>query len=148
MATFKSIVVPTDFSPFANHALDVAVQLVQDFGASLTLLHVWEIPVYPYMEFVLNSTELVNDVERAAANRLDQELRQLKATLPRSRSLLRMGIPWQQIVDASKALPAELIVLGTHGRRGIDHLLLGSVAEKVVRLSEVPVLTVHEPRTR
>jgi nucleotide-binding universal stress UspA family protein len=148
MKPFKQILVATDFSDCSRAAIDVAASIASKLEAELTLLHVWEIPVYPYMEFVLNSTELVNDVERAAANRLDQELRQLKATLPRSRSLLRMGIPWQQIVDASKALPAELIVLGTHGRRGIDHLLLGSVAEKVVRLSEVPVLTVHEPRTR
>jgi nucleotide-binding universal stress UspA family protein len=143
MKTFKHILVPTDFSAASVVATETAMALASAFGAELTLLHVWEIPVYPYLEFVLSSAELVNEVEQAAGKRLDHELERVRKELPRARSSLSMGFPWQIILDSSKELSADLIVMGTHGRHGLNHVLLGSVAERVVRFSEAPVLTVH-----
>jgi nucleotide-binding universal stress UspA family protein len=141
MQTFKHILVATDFSSSSERALDLGIQLAASFDAKLTLLHVWEIPVYPYMEFVLSSAELVATVERAAEQSLASVLREAHKRLPSARSMLKMGTAWEQILAAAKDEGADLIVMGTHGRRGLSHAVMGSVAEKVVRLASVPVLT-------
>jgi nucleotide-binding universal stress UspA family protein len=141
MQAFKHILVPSDFSGSSERALELAVKLATTFDAKLTLLHVWEIPVYPYMHFVLSSAELIRSVEEAAEHRLEAALRELQKRLPAARSLLKMGVPWEQILATAKEERADVIVMGTHGHRGVKHALLGSVAEKVVRLAPVPVLT-------
>ncbi|HKY36690.1 MAG TPA: universal stress protein [Polyangiaceae bacterium] len=143
MNTFKHILVPTDFGPASAEAVELAVTLAGKFGSEVTLLHVWEIPVYPYMEFVLDSGELVDSVEKAAAHRLAEVLGDVQQRLPGAKSVLKMGLDWQQIVDIINAIKPDLVIMGTHGRRGLSHALLGSVAEKVVRLSPAPVLTTH-----
>jgi len=140
---FKHILVPTDFGHASQAAIDAALSLASAFDADVTLLHVWEVPVYPYMEFMLASTELTASVEQAASKRLAQEVERVQKQLPRTKSSLKMGPPWQTIIEAYQDLHADLIVVGTHGRQGLNHLVLGSVAEKVVRFSKVPVLTIH-----
>lgn len=142
MTPFKHILLPTDFEPATAGALDVAVGLAKTFGAKLTLLHVWEIPIYPYMEFMLNS-EMIASVEARAAKRLETVLESIKKEVPSADSLLKTGLPWTGVLDAIGDTKADLVVMGTHGRRGVSHVVLGSVAEKVVRLSPVPVLTVR-----
>lgn len=144
MKTFKHILVPTDFEKASAGALEVATSLAQSFGARLTLLHVWEIPIYPYMDFVLNS-EVIAGVEDAAVKHLAEALAKLRMVLPDASSLLKTGQPGPSIIDAIAELKPDLVVMGTHGRRGVDRALLGSVAEKVVRSSAAPVLTVHAP---
>lgn len=143
MQTFKHILVPTDFSASSVRAIELAADFASIFNAELTLFHAWEIPVYPYMEYVLNAQDLMSSVEKAAGRQLEESLLKLKKRVPRAKSMLKAGVPWQEIVAACKALHADLVVMGTHGRRGINHALLGSVAEKVVRLSTAAVLTVH-----
>jgi nucleotide-binding universal stress UspA family protein len=143
MNTFKHILVPTDFSPSSASALELAVDMATKFDAELTLVHVWELPVYPYMELILSPKEVTSSVEKAAADCLASELKAIQARLPRARSKLMMGIPWRKIVDTLKESEADLLVMGTHGRRGFEHVVMGSVAEKLVRLSPVPVLTVR-----
>lgn len=144
MKTFKHILVPTDFEKASAGALDVATSLAQACGAKVTLLHVWEIPVYPYMDFMLNS-EVITRVEDAAVKHLADALAELRKVLPDADSKLRTGLPWQGIIDTIAELKPDLVVMGTHGRRGVGRAILGSVAEKLVRLSPVPVLTVHAP---
>lgn len=146
MTQFKHILVPSDFRAASTAALGVAVTLAKKFDAKVTLLHVWEIPIYPYMDFMLNS-EVISSVEEAATKGLERALAELKQQLPTAEGKLRTGEAWREICDAIKELQPDLVVMGTHGRRGISHLTLGSVAEKTVRLSPVPVLTVHEPAT-
>lgn len=141
MQAFKHILVATDFSSSSERALELAVKLANTFDANLTLLHVWEIPVYPYMDFVLSSAELMRSVESAAEHRLSEALGELRKRVPAARSLLKLGTPWEQIIATAKDEHADVIVLGTHGRRAAKRLLMGSVAEKVVRLAPVPVLT-------
>lgn len=145
MQAFKHILVATDFSSSSERALELAVKLATAFGAKLTLLHVWEIPVYPYMDFVLNSADLLRSVEEAAEQRLSDVLSDLQKQVPTTRSLLKMGVPWEQILATATEEEVDVIVMGTHGRRGVKHALLGSVAEKVVRLAPVPVLTARAP---
>lgn len=143
MPTFKHILVPTDFSAASAAAVELAITMASQFNAELTLLHVWELPVYPYMELLAISAELTKSVEKAAAECLATKLKEVQRRLPRAKSNLVLGVPWQQIVDVVKTSKADLLVMGTHGRRGLEHALMGSVAEKLVRLSPVPVLTVR-----
>jgi nucleotide-binding universal stress UspA family protein len=146
MKPFKHIILPTDFETASARAIDVAVGLAQTFAAQLTLLHVWEIPIYPYMEFMLNS-EMIASVEMRAVKRLAETLEVVQKTLPGVDSKLKTGLPWSGILESIGETGADLVVMGTHGRRGVSHVLLGSVAEKIVRLSPVPVLTVRPAQT-
>lgn len=139
----KHILVPSDFQSASAAALELAVELAQKLDAKLTLLHVWELPIYPYMDFMLAS-EVISSVEDAATKGLERELASLRAHVPGADGVLRTGVAWMTIQDVIKELKPDLVVMGTHGRRGLSHLTLGSVAEKTVRLSTVPVLTVHE----
>jgi len=93
---------------------------------------------------MLNS-EVITRVEDAAVKRLAEALESLRLVLPNAESKLRTGPPWQGIIEAIEELKPDLVVMGTHGRRGFVRAVLGSVAEKLVRLSPVPVLTVHAP---
>jgi nucleotide-binding universal stress UspA family protein len=145
MEPFKHILVATDFGPSSAYAVELAVSLASGLDAELTLLHVWEVPTSLYSGLVLNTTEMIKSIERAAADNLDESLHSLRQRLPRVKSTLQMGAPWREIVDAATSKNADLIVMGTHGRQGLSHALLGSVAEKVVRLSTVPVLTARLP---
>jgi nucleotide-binding universal stress UspA family protein len=145
MKVFQHILVPTDFEASSGEALAVAIGLAQAFGAQLTLLHAWEIPIYPYMDFMLNS-EVITSVEDRAVKRLAESLDKTREVLPTAQSKLATGMPWAAILDAINESKADLVVMGTHGRRGVSHVILGSVAEKVVRLSPVPVLTVPPQR--
>jgi nucleotide-binding universal stress UspA family protein len=147
MKTFKHILVPTDFEPYSAEALDVAISLAQGLDAKLTLLHVWEIPIYPYMEFMLNS-EVISSVEDRAVKHLDEALARVREVLPSATSMLKTGVPWAGIIDAVNDVKPDLVVMATHGRRGLSHLMLGSVAEKVVQLSSAPVLTVRPKQSR
>ena len=138
----KHILVPTDFEAASAGALKLGVQMALAFDAKVTLLHVWELPIYPYMDFMLNSA-VISEVEDAASNGLARALEELQKTMPGAQSKLKTGLPWQGILTATEELGADLVIMGTHGRHGLSRLTLGSVAERVVRLSKVPVLTVH-----
>jgi nucleotide-binding universal stress UspA family protein len=142
MKPFKHILVPTDFEAPSAEALDMAISLAQALDAKLTLLHVWELPIYPYMDFMLSS-EVVTSIEDRAVKRLTEGLEKVRNVLPNAESSLRTGVPWEGILSAIRETEPDLVVMGTHGRRGVSHVFLGSVAEKVVRLSSVPVLTVR-----
>jgi nucleotide-binding universal stress UspA family protein len=150
MQTFKNILVPTDFGEPAGQALEIAVELAQRFEAKLTLLHVHSIPnTYGYGEGLLWPVE---ELARSARKTLDDTVAQVKeryarvdAVLETTRAIdavLATGNASERILAAAEDCAADLIVMGTHGRRGLSHVLLGSVAEKVVRRSPVPVLTV------
>lgn len=142
MILFKHILVATDFEDSSARVVDVAVEMAKTLDAKLTLLHVWELPIYPYMDFVLTAESLAL-VQEAAVKRLESALEAVRKSFPAAESLLKGGGPWDGILEAVAETGADLVVMGTHGRRGVRHLLLGSVAEKVVRLCPVPVLTVR-----
>jgi universal stress protein A len=138
----KHILVPTDFGPASARALELATTLARAFEGEITLLHVWEIPNYPYMDFMLNS-EVITRVEEAAVEQLADALKALRKVFPSAQSKLETGPTWQSIIDVIRELKPDVVVMGTHGRRGISHLALGSVAERIVRLSDAPVITTH-----
>jgi nucleotide-binding universal stress UspA family protein len=141
---FTTIIVPTDFSYASDAALGYARMLATRFGASLHLLHVVDEPG-SWSEVYAAIPEIQLRLSADAARRLEA----MAACLPppvRATSAVVCGAPVPSIVKEAETRGADLIVMGTHGRRGMGHLLLGSVAERVVRLAPCPVLTVREQR--
>jgi nucleotide-binding universal stress UspA family protein len=143
MATFKNIFLATDFSECSAEALRIATELAIQFGSQLTLLHVWELPSYGYMDAIALPAELVDQVTRAAEARMSETIATVRDRCPNTRSIVKMGNVTSELLKTIEDERPDLVVLGTHGRRGFTRALLGSVAEKVVRGSPVPVLTVH-----
>jgi nucleotide-binding universal stress UspA family protein len=142
-----SILVPTDFGESSRQARDLAVDLAKKFDAKLTLVHGFEVPVYAYSGLGTTTVDYFVPIEESARTCLEDALRELRARCPDSVALFKRGAPWQQILLASEEIGADLVVMGTHGRQGLSRALIGSVAERVVRLSPVPVLTVREQRS-
>lgn len=141
--TFKKIVCATDFSAGADHALEMAIKVVIQQNAELVIAHAWEPPAYAGELFA--SPALVEGVfeedERLVAKAVRHALE--RGVVRASGKQLR-GAGWHTIVELANADPAiDLIVVGTHGRTGIRRVLLGSVAQKIVRSSPVSVLAVH-----
>ena len=141
--SFDRILVATDFGSSAEQALELALSLAEKFGSELTLVHTWEAPNYSYAAGLYLPVDVVAPIERAAAARLEEAVTQLKLRFPAAKSLLRAGVAWEEVLGAATQIKADLIVMGTHGRRGLERALIGSVAEKVVRMARVPVLTTH-----
>jgi nucleotide-binding universal stress UspA family protein len=142
MAILKRILCPTDLTESSAEALEAAIELAKACDASLTLVHVFEAPLYPGPPF-MPPVDYGPAVEKAAQAGLDAAVAATRTRLPGVRGLLRRGRTWEEILDAAKELDASLIVMGTHGRHGLPRAILGSVAEKVVRLSPIAVLTVR-----
>ncbi len=141
---FKHILVPTDFGEVSAHALALGIDLAGKFNAKLTLFHAYEVPLYAYPQVDSIVVDLFTPIEQAAREQLNSALTSVQQKLPQTNGILRSGVPWREILGVVEEVGADLIVMGTHGRRGVSHALLGSVAEKIVRLSPVPVLTVRD----
>jgi len=139
MTAFRNILVPIDFGQASQAALDLAVSLATSAEAKLTLFHAYTIPMPIYSEAAWAPADAL---ERESRKALDEALAKTKKVYQRAEAVLVCGEPAQEIVAAAAKGGADLIVMGTHGRKGLSRVLLGSVAEKVVRLSPVPVLTV------
>jgi len=148
MASFRHVLAATDFSECSSIALDAAIELARRYDAALTLVHVFTLPVYPYMDLVPMAIDIETPARDAAREELDKALATTRKQLPSADAVLRQaGAVWEQILATAREVGADLIVLGTHGRTGISHALIGSVAERVVRHSQIPVLTVCRPRS-
>ncbi|MFO0948199.1 MAG: universal stress protein [Planctomycetota bacterium] len=145
----KKICVPTDFSPHAEQALRYGATMAASFGAKLHLLHV----VQDIDAFVTeptgmagwSATEILDDLKKGAAEGLKETANRLPAELQPVVQTVTHGIPFHEISRYAKQEGIDLIILGTHGRTGLKHFLLGSVAERVVRSAPCPVLTVRHP---
>ena len=143
MSRFRTILVPIDFSETAQHALDTAILLARESGGRIHLLHAYEIPlgtIPPYGVAIPDS--LLADVRDAAARRLEKAAHKVEAAGIACETQILHAPPAEGIVEAARACGADLIVMGTRGLTGLRHVLLGSVAERTVRLSPCPVLTV------
>lgn len=142
MIAFRHILVPTDFGPAARRALDIALELAAKLDAKVTVLHATWLPPYHYSVYAEGLAWPTDELEIAARRELDDALTDAKARCLRLEGMLVAGVAWEKILETIKTRHVDMVVMGTHGRRGLSRLLLGSVAEKVVRLSPVPVLTV------
>jgi nucleotide-binding universal stress UspA family protein len=149
---FTRILVPTDFSPAADAALDTALELARMFKATIVLMHAYGIPSYAYAGLEHRATtDYGTALEQVARDALNQLVAARADGGVPIAAALYSGTPWEQILLAIEQHDIGLVVMGTHGRSVIAQAFLGSVAEKVVRLCPVPVLTVHpraEPARR
>ena len=148
----KKIVLTTDLSANADAATDYAITLAKKFGASIFLIHVFESDIY--YAGTLESASMNDPAEwfKHAREKRIKALKEFAATLSAASGLpvmdvFREGHAANEIVNFAKVENADCIVIATHGRSGISHLLFGSVAERVVRMSHCPVLSVRPKST-
>ncbi|MDB4937725.1 MAG: Universal stress protein family [Labilithrix sp.] len=151
MLAFKRILVPTDFSAAADRALDFAIDIATISRARITLFHASWLPPDAFADYGWHANGIdwhADEIATAARKTLDEALARARARYPNTDSGVSFGEPWRAILDFVEEHGIDFVVMGTHGRRGLSHLVLGSVAEKVVRLSPVPVLTVRAEAAR
>jgi len=148
---WKTILVPHDFSSSANHAAAVARDEARTHGAKIMMLHVIDLPhqISPDAAIIPDSTGAPINVKDYAAQSAEAHLEDIAARLEKDgakpSTFIRFGTPHEEITKFIEEMKIDLVVMGTHGRTGLAHLLVGSVAERVVRTSRVPVLTVPQP---
>ncbi len=152
MPTFTKILSATDFSEDSSLALSFAEELARRFGAEIIVLHVDQ-PLAPVMAtpelgpaMDVGAMSRIAEEQRLLAQReLDKIITRLRDSGLKAKSLLKVGSPFLEVIHTAQAEGADLIVMGTHGRTGLAHVLLGSVAERVVQKAHCPVLTIRHP---
>jgi nucleotide-binding universal stress UspA family protein len=141
----RTILVPMDFSPASHRALELAKSLSKTAGPShLVLVHAYYIPVEIEQYLVEKGETTFDRISESVTKELEKILTELQDAKISSEYIARRGAPERIVLEIAREKHADLIAMGTHGRRGLSHLFLGSVAERVVRSSEIPVLTVRE----
>jgi universal stress protein A len=143
--SFKKILAAIDFSNESREALRVAAATAAASHAELTLLHVWEAAAYTYSpSFALPGNVVDDAIAEAERGVTDWKHRAIEIGATKVATQVVPGVAWDRIVETAKADPAyDLIVVGTHGRTGLSHVVMGSVAEKVVRHAPCAVLVVR-----
>jgi nucleotide-binding universal stress UspA family protein len=147
MTDFKKIVIGTDFSENSNYAFKYALDMARKYDAALVLIHVVSEPTdlngfyVPHISF----EKLEEEVREGAKRMMERFCEAHLGDYHKFETYIERGLPFAQVIKKAKETNADLIVVGTHGRTGLDHVLFGSTAEKIVRKSPVPVLTVRAP---
>lgn len=139
----RKILCPVDFSTSGDYAFQYALAVAAAHRAAVELLYVTEVSAYGE-----NDDGKDRGYDESFEDSLRTRLIEMTASADTNVQIttnLAAGVPYIEIINRAKTLPADLIVLGTHGRTGLKHLLIGSVAERVVRTSSCPVLTVRHP---
>jgi nucleotide-binding universal stress UspA family protein len=142
---YRRLLVPTDFSAQSEHAWAAARSLARALGAEVLLVHVFvETPFYSESPWSMRRVAEVYESGRAWAEKaLEEWAGQARAEGIAVRTALRTGTPHREIVALAAEEAVDLIVIGTHGRGGVDRALLGSVTDRVIRLAPCPVLAVR-----
>lgn len=144
VSMFKKILCPVDFSEFTKDVVAYAADISRQYGAELHVLHVIPNLTYftPYESFL--TPENLVAMEKNIQDEVDRDFKKvLSAVGIDVRKVVRTGVAFVEIIDYAKTEGIDLIVMGTHGRSGIEHILIGNVAEKVVRKSPCPVMTIR-----
>jgi nucleotide-binding universal stress UspA family protein len=148
---WKKLLVPHDFSPCAEHALSTAVELAKVHGSELVLVHVSELPANLPLDTLVTPASGVGPVRvdeyttGGARQRLDAITEPLRRAGLAVSTLAVTGDVAERLLALATEVGADALVVGTHGRKGLSHLLLGSVAEKVIRGAPMPVVCVRTP---
>ncbi len=149
MANVKRILFATDFSDNSRYALTYAVSFAKQYDAMLYILHVIQQPSYPLGMYAEISFDAMDKFNRNISEAVEKEMKALREKelqgLAKYECLILQGTPFLEILRTAREREADLIVVGTHGRTGLDHVLFGSTAEKVVRRAPCPVLSVRLP---
>lgn len=145
MKDFKTILFAADFSESSDYAFQYAHSLAKQFNARLLVVHIINEPVdlrgfyVPHISF----EKLEEEIEEGAQKMMEKFCRTHIRDYDNFESFILPGIPYEEIIKKAEEESADLIIMGTHGRAGIDHVLFGSTAEKVVRKSPIPVMTIR-----
>jgi nucleotide-binding universal stress UspA family protein len=147
MVSIRRILFPTDFSEHAEHAWPFALRFAQEFGAEVHLLHVVAPPPRLTEAYAANFdpdkfAEVLTAEATTSLERLVHAAQERRITAHRE---VRVGVDFHEIVEYARSRQIDLIVMATHGRTGLAHALVGSVAEKVVRKAPCPVMTIKHP---
>jgi nucleotide-binding universal stress UspA family protein len=141
----RTILVPIDFSAAAHSALELAKELAKTAGpAHIILVHAYYVPIELEQYLIQKGDPVMERLSASVTKDLEKILADLQKAGISSEYIAQNAAPERLIVELAKSKHADLIAMGTHGRRGLTHLLLGSVAERVVRTADCPVLTVRE----
>jgi nucleotide-binding universal stress UspA family protein len=140
MMIAQHILVPVDFSEHADQALHYALELAGKLGARLTLVHVIQAPVAVARGMAVSLDPYFQEVELEASATMNDYAQRAHAAGIACDIVILQGVPFQEIIDLASARQVDLIVMGTQGRTGLQRFVVGSVAERVVRLAPCPVL--------
>ncbi len=147
MIDIKAILYPTDFSKYSLHALDYALSFAKQYKAKLYIVHV--LPNYPLVLGPEATFVNIPKLEAETSEFVQKELNKLQERCTaeglESETMVMVGTPFVQIINAAREKKVHLIVIATHGRSGLSHVLFGSVAERVVRKAPCPVLSIKHP---
>ena len=141
--SFKRILIAVDESAFAAHAADIGIELAKSLKAEMAFIHAVDPSVGRAASEIGVSADKLIAMEEQDAKHLLSAFRERAGASPAALEFLEIGKPATKIVEAAKSWPADLIMIGSHGRGGVARLLLGSVAEAVVRHASCPVLVVR-----
>jgi nucleotide-binding universal stress UspA family protein len=145
MLNINRILVPIDFSEYSKKAFRYAVEFARTFSAEIVLVYVVEPVIYPadfsFGQVALPSVEV--ELQARGAQQLNLLIEKEVPDDVRARAAVRSGKPFVEIIHAAKDEQADLIIIATHGHSGIEHVLFGSTAEKVVRKAPCPVLSIR-----
>lgn len=151
MFKIKNILLPTDFSNISLTAAEYAMELAKEYKAKLHLLNVLEKtpPILAVRSLDISREKIIRSINEDAQAQLDECTKKIKKLGDDVEivQIIRKGVDYEEIIKYSKEKKIDIIVIATHGRTGILHTLLGSVAEKVIRYSKIPVL-VTTPRSK
>lgn len=146
MISIKNILCPIDYSVYSEKALKYAIEFAEKYNAKLYLMHVLDIRIYDITDPELYN---VNVIDKETINKLRERLHKCISEDTRKNieveTIVIEGVPFSEIIKKARECKVDLIVLGTHGRTGLSHAIMGSVAEKVVRKAPCPVLTIRHP---
>jgi universal stress protein A len=143
--TIKKVLVPIDFSDYSKSALKYAVNFSKLFNAEIILIYVVEPVIYPpdFSMGQIAMPSLNTEWDERAKDELDKLAKSEISTSVKT--ILKTGKPFVEIIETAKEENIDLIIIATHGHTGVEHILFGSTAEKVVRKAPCPVLTLREP---
>ncbi len=145
MKDFKNILFAADFSESSDYAFSYALSLAKQYEAKLVIIHVINEPVdlrgfyVPHISF----EKLEQEIEAGAQKMMEKFCRTHVKGIDNYETYILPGIPYDEVIKKATEVSADLIIMGTHGRAGLDHVLFGSTAEKVVRKSTIPVMTIR-----
>jgi len=147
MKRFEKILLAIDFSDYSEVACEYALTLAQSFNSSLLVLHVINEPVdlrgfyVPHISF----EQLEQEIETGAVKMLETFCNENLKEFSAFTTAVVTGVPYEEIIRVAAEQESSLIIIGTHGRTGLDHLIFGSTAERVVRSAPCPVMTIRLP---
>ena len=145
---FKKILFPTDFSVASDYAMSYAISMAKRYKAKFFLLHVVD-TTYDISGFYIphiSAEKLMQEMEDAAEKKLTNIRSAISRRIKTCEIVVKSGIPHKEILKFAKDKGIDMIIMGTHGKAGLDHLLFGSTTERVLRQANCPVLTIRPPK--